>query len=406
MLHVPLLVIVCCVTSVLMSTISDIDKLYTDLLSGYNKNTRPPKDQSVTIVNSSFNLVSIKDFDEVSGKFAITGVFIGTWFDDRLSWNPHNYNMTFTITIPQDKIWKPTIFLANIFDSLKSIGQDFISIRLYYYGLAIWTPPDLLTTSCLVDVTYFPFDAQTCVLQFVSLGTLPSEVNLNSASNEALIPYYTEHGTWSLEKTKTSSYIFDSGSMFEVFITIKRRPVFFLVNIIFPVLFLTFLNSFVFLLPAESGERISYAITVLLAIAVFMTMISDYLPKTSQTMSRLCYFLVGDLMLSSIICILTIFQMRIFFKSDKKYPVPDYLKKLVNMCKNRKRIIHVQPSQQPQDDTFERKIKQEVAIGTTEVTHNHDVTWQEVAKVIDFINLYSTLIFQLVMVIVFFCVVT
>jgi hypothetical protein len=64
MLHVPLLVIVCSVTSVLTSTISDIDKLYTDLLSGYNKNTRPPKDQSVTIVNSSFNLVSIKDFDQ------------------------------------------------------------------------------------------------------------------------------------------------------------------------------------------------------------------------------------------------------------------------------------------------------------------------------------------------------
>jgi hypothetical protein len=135
-------------------------------------------------------------------------------------------------------------------------------------------------------------------------------------------------------------------------------------------------------------------------------MISDYLPKTSQTMSRLCYFLVGDLMLSSIICILTIFQLRIFFKSDKKYPVPEYLKKLVNMCKNRRRIIHVQPRKQPQDDALERKIKQEVAIGTTEVTHNHDVTWKEVAKVIDFINLYSTLIFQLVMVTVFFCVVT
>ena len=137
-----------------------------------------------------------------------------------------------------------------------------------------------------------------------------------------------------------------------------------------------------------------------------MTMISDYLPKTSQTMSRLCYFLVADLMLSSIICLLTIFQLRIFFKSDKNYPVPEYLKKLVNMCRNQKRIIHVQPSQQPQDDAFERKIKQEVAIRTTEVTCNRDVTWKEVAKVIDFINLYSTLLFQLVMIIVFFCVVT
>jgi hypothetical protein len=69
---------------------------------------------------------------------------------------------------------------TNELRSVKSIGQDFISIRLYYSGLAIWTPPDLLTTSCLVDVSYFPFDAQTCVLQFVSFGTLPSEVDLHS----------------------------------------------------------------------------------------------------------------------------------------------------------------------------------------------------------------------------------
>lgn len=267
-------------------------------------------------------------------------------------------------------------------------------------------PSRFINYFVLVDVTYFPFDTHTCLLLFASFGTLPSEVSRSSSLDEALTSYYTEHGTWSLEKTKTNSYIFGTGSMFEVFITIKRRPLFFLVNIIFPVLFLTLLNSFVFLLPAESGERISYAITVLLSIAVFMTMISDYLPKTSQTMSRLCYFLVGDLMLSSIICLLTIFQLRIFFKSDKKYPVPDYLKKLVNMCKNRRRIIHVQPSQQPQDDAFERKLKQEVAIGTTEVTQNHDVTWKDVAKAIDFINLYSTLIFQLVMVIVFFSIVT
>jgi hypothetical protein len=76
-------------------------------------------------------------------------------------------------------------------------------------------------------------------------GTLPSEISLDSASDKASTSYYTEHGTWSLEETRTRSYNFDAGSMFKVFITIKRRPVFFLVNIIFPVLFLTLLNSFV-----------------------------------------------------------------------------------------------------------------------------------------------------------------
>ncbi|VDI01899.1 Hypothetical predicted protein [Mytilus galloprovincialis] len=392
-----------CFTVIGANTVSDVNTLHTDLLKGYNKDIRPPIDQSTTLINASFSLVSIRDFDEVSGEFAVTGVFIGVWLDDRLSWNPMDYNMTFTTTIPQDKIWKPTLFLANVIDSLKSIGHDFVSIRLYYYGLAVWTPPDVIETSCQVDVTYFPYDQQTCKLQFVSYGSLATEVLMNSATNEAITPYYTEHGTWDLEKTATSSYAFSSGSMFEVHITINRRPLFFLVNLIFPVIFLTLLNSFVFLLPAESGERISYAITVLLALAVFMTMISNYLPKTSQTMARLCYFLIGDLVLSSVICILTIFQLRIFYKSDQKYPVPLFLRNIVTIFKCQKRILHVHPKIS-EGDADNHKINQEM--GKQCDSNNQDVTWRDIAKFFDVVSLFGSLLFQIVMLIVFFCVVS
>jgi hypothetical protein len=54
-----------------------------------------------------------------------------------------------------------------------------------------------------------------------------------------------------------------------------------LVNIICSSL-MCILNIFVFLLPADSGERVGYAITVLLAIAVFLTISSDSLPATSN----------------------------------------------------------------------------------------------------------------------------
>ncbi|XP_052067286.1 inactive pancreatic lipase-related protein 1-like [Mytilus californianus] len=127
----------------------------------------------------------------------------------------------------------------------------------------------------------------------------------------------------------------DVGSMFSVLFTINRNPLFYLVNIMFPIILLTFLNSFVFLLPATSGERISFSITVLLAIAVFMTMISSHLPKTSRTMSRLCYFLVSNLIFSCIICLLTIIQLRLFHTCDTR-SVPTFLRRLVIMCNSQK----------------------------------------------------------------------
>ncbi|XP_055954375.1 neuronal acetylcholine receptor subunit alpha-7-like [Patella vulgata] len=52
-------------------------------------------------------------------------------------------------------------------------------------------------------------------------------------------------------------------------------------NIILPVLFLSFMGALVFMLPADAGEKISLAITILLAYIVFLTIVSESMPQTS-----------------------------------------------------------------------------------------------------------------------------
>ena len=87
---------------------------------------------------------------------------------------------------------------------------------------------------------------------------------------------------------------------------------------------MSFLNVLVFCLSAESGERVSYAITVLLAIAVFMTIINDTLPKKSEPLPLISYFLMIDLIVSALTSLFTILNLRIYHKSDEK-PVPRWL---------------------------------------------------------------------------------
>ena len=82
------------------------------------------------------------------------------------------------------------------------------------------------------------------------------------------------------------------------------------------------LNLLVFLLPAQSGERVGYSITLLLAIAVFLTIAADNLPKTSfPTISILCLKLLVDMMISGLVILFTIVGLR-FYHTDENKPVP------------------------------------------------------------------------------------
>jgi len=39
---------------------------------------------------------------------------------------------------------------------------------LYHSGMVEWKPPAIYKSSCEIDVEYFPFDEQTCVMKFGS----------------------------------------------------------------------------------------------------------------------------------------------------------------------------------------------------------------------------------------------
>ena len=95
------------------------------------------------------------------------------------------------------------------------------------------------------------------------------------------------------------------------------------------------LNLLVFLLPAQSGERMGYSITLLLAIAVFLTIAADNLPKTSfPTISILCMKLLIDMLISGLVILFTIVGLR-FYHTDENTPVPRCLAAItrVLLCK-------------------------------------------------------------------------
>lgn len=62
---------------------------------------------------------------------------------------------------------------------------------------------------------------------------------------------------------------------------IRRRPLFYTVSLLLPSIFLMFMDIVGFYLPPDSGERVSFKITLLLGYSVFLIIVSDTLPATA-----------------------------------------------------------------------------------------------------------------------------
>lgn len=306
----------------LAQTMDNSIQLYETLMTGYKKSIRPAVEQTKPIsVQFEFDIISIREVDEIVGKLSIIGVVYLRWEDPRLSWNPYLHNGTYMINIPQEEVWKPDLIVGYPIDAVKAVGFDhhWIYVRYFYNGTAKYAPGDVLNAACQIDVEFYPFDTQSCQIYFLPWAILSSEIEFYTPTLDVYKRYFTEHGEWSLEEATTVS-----GLMYELYpsvilnIRIRRRSSFVIVNVILPILNMGFLNILVFWLPAQSGERVSFAITVLLAIAVFLTLVVDNLPKTSQPMSTICYFLLTNLVLSSLIMFFTIFNLSVYYRSEQK----------------------------------------------------------------------------------------
>ncbi|OWF35054.1 CHRNA7-FAM7A fusion protein [Mizuhopecten yessoensis] len=107
---------------------------------------------------------------------------------------------------------------------------------------------------------------------------------------------YQENGEWELLKftveEKVTSTEIDKAqySSLHINFTMRRRPLYVFMSTILPTVLLSFLSALVFKLPAESGEKIGYSLTVLLSYAVYLTVISSHIPAASLTISILCMY--------------------------------------------------------------------------------------------------------------------
>lgn len=160
-------------------------------------------------------------------------------------------------------------------------------VRISSEGVVDWAPGGRFAVSCELDITLFPFDKQQCHVTLSNWMYTGNEILLMNNSDLINLEYFTPDGEWTIASTAASNsfIVIQQGNFSSVdfVINLKRKPMFYTMNVVTPCILMSFLALLIFWLPVESGEKITLGLTVLLSFSVFLLLIAENVPKTSDT---------------------------------------------------------------------------------------------------------------------------
>lgn len=128
---------------------------------------------------------------------------------------------------------------------------------------------------------------------FVSWTYDDYNIDLRNKSHTAQLDTFIENGEWILRGVSSYSESLKYECCptlypFVMFvISLKRRTLYFLFNLVFPYVFISCMSVLGFALPPDSGEKIALEITTLLSIIFFLQVLGQIIPESSMSVPKL-----------------------------------------------------------------------------------------------------------------------
>lgn len=155
-------------------------------------------------------------------------------------------------------------------------------------GQIMWDSPAITKISCKVDVSFFPFDAQQCRFTYGSWTYNGNQLDIQNAMDSADLADLVDNVEWEVLGMPAKRNIVQYGCCADPYpdvtytLKLKRRASFYVYNLLIPCVMISFLAPLGFYLPADSGEKVSLGVTVMLALTVFQLLVAEIMPPSEN----------------------------------------------------------------------------------------------------------------------------
>nr|WMV64427.1 GABA-gated anion channel Rdl subunit variant [Pardosa pseudoannulata] len=300
---------------------------------GYDKRVRPNYGGPPVNVGVTMYILSISSVNEVQMDFTLDFYFRQSWIDERLAFKiQHTVDKLTVGAEVADLIWVPDTFFANektayfhqattpnTFLRISAEGSVFRSMRL------------TVTSSCPMDLRYFPMDRQQCTVEIESFGYPMRDIryywlkgeNSVGMSSDVELPQFKVVG----HRQRSKEVPLTTGNYSRLICEIQfiRSMGYYLIQIYIPAGLIVIISWVSFWLHRNATPaRVALGVTTVLTMTTLMSSTNAALPKISYIKSIDVY--LG-----------TCFVM--VFASLLEYATVGYLGKRIAMRKTRSQLI-------------------------------------------------------------------
>ncbi|XP_033963039.1 5-hydroxytryptamine receptor 3A-like [Pseudochaenichthys georgianus] len=244
--------------------------------------------------------------------------------------------------VPANLLWKPDLMIEEMIEKDKAVPIPFITIDAT--GIVEHVRDLMVVSTCKMKMYTFPFDIQSCTLSLKSIIYPEEELRFQVINDSKLITEWTRQmmrneSEWFLiditVKDQSVPRFFEKQSVLIYTIRMKRRSALYIANFLVPILFFFCLDLASFLMSDSGGEKVSFKVTVLLAVTVMQLILNEILPSSSEWIPLIAVFCIGIFGLIMISLLETILVMYLIEKdSASKEKKADKNRSLSEDCGN------------------------------------------------------------------------
>ncbi|KAK3098816.1 hypothetical protein FSP39_023337 [Pinctada imbricata] len=313
--------------------------MYSMLFDNYNAKLKPYCGNNDPIqLRLDMALRQIIDLDEPAQIIKLNIWLRMKWYDCRLQWNPSDYgNITFFV-IHSKFIWIPDLTMYH------SVGDEFVGISsflatVYSDGTVYYNFPSIVENLCSLNVEKFPYDSQSCKLVFGSWAYSGNDVSIVYKNPYGDLSMAEDNVEWTVESITARRHVLYYPCCPEpypdvtYYINMKRKPNFYIMNLIVPSFAITAMALLGFMLPVESGEKVSLEITVMLSLAVFQLLVADKLPPSAEVTPLIATYFNFALFLVGLSCMKAVLVVNIYHQGERRMPRWVYKVFILNLSK-------------------------------------------------------------------------